>query len=489
VELNGAQTRAEVVIRTRDLQVDDQLRAAAPDGLREILDQWRVNGPIATETTLRSDPEDAETSLAVRTVARLDGVSIRHPLFPIPFEDLRGEITFDESGARATGVEARYGQARVSVDFDTRATDGGEEGTIVLTAVGADMDHSLRDILPERFRTAWDRRAPTGTVDLHLDRLRYTRSDPDGRRVWQVDGHVDMSDVAFRGAAEIDGMSGTLTVSGTLVDRLGGTVLSGDLKASAVDLFGRHLTDIETPWSYTLTAEGMGRFALDSVQGNACGGMLKAELELSFDTRQTAYNLSTTVHDMDIGSLLRSGSSGTAAGEEDVNLRGRVDAHLYLSGELGDPLAKRGGGRVEIYECHMHRLPIMLAILNVINLSPPYEDAFDVAEADFFIVGNQMQLKDIVLEGRVLTLVGSGSMSLPDRGLDLDLVYMSSDGWARVPMLTEFIERASRSWTELHITGPLHRPTVRAQPFRGVSEELKRLFQKKKPKKIQPANP
>jgi hypothetical protein len=78
-------------------------------------------------------------------------------------------------------------------------------------------------------------------------------------------------------------------------------------------------------------------------------------------------------------------------------------------------------------------------------------------------------------------------MSLPDRGLDLNLVYVSPSNWARVPMLTELVDWASRPLTELHITGPLFQPTVRAKPFRSAREEIERLFQKKKPKKIQPA--
>ena len=170
-----------------------------------------------------------------------------------------------------------------------------------------------------------------------------------------------------------------------------------------------------------------------------------------------------------------------------VEARGRADGHLYLSGVVGDPTQKRGGGRFEIVDGHIYRLPLVLAILHVLNLSIPDADVFDDARADFFITGNRVQLEDIVLRDSALALVGTGSLTLPDRGLDLDLVNVGVHRWARVPLLTDFVEGASREFVELHVTGPLSRPTVRARPLRAFGEEFKRLFRKKKPTRTQAA--
>ena len=79
------------------------------------------------------------------------------------------------------------------------------------------------------------------------------------------------------------------------------------------------------------------------------------------------------------------------------------------------------------------------------------------------------------------------SMSLPDRGVDLGLINVSPHQWSRLPMLADFVEGASREIVELRVTGPLSGPTVQVKPFPRITEEFKRLFRKKKPKKIQPA--
>ena len=162
---------------------------------------------------------------------------------------------------------------------------------------------------------------------------------------------------------------------------------------------------------------------------------------------------------------------------------------MYLSGVGGEPLSRRGGGRIEVREGYIYRLPILLAILNVLDMSVPNDEALHELEADFFVLGNRLDFTEIALRGGSLRLVGSGSMSLPDQAVDLRLVNIGTRPWARLPLLADFVEGASREFVELRVTGPASRPTVRAQPLRRLSDELKRLFQKKPPKNIARAGP
>jgi hypothetical protein len=234
---------------------------------------------------------------------------------------------------------------------------------------------------------------------------------------------------------------------------------------------------------------------IDSIQGDVYGGSLSGRVEMHYGDAPARYELKTTVHDMDIQPFIYAARSPQLATEDPVDARGFADVRLYLSGPLNDkpksqpgsPLVEGpshvGGGRVEIREADLYRLPIMLAILNVINLAVPDKNAFHDVSSEFRIRGNRVALTDIVLQGPVLKLVGDGSISLPDRGVDLHLVNVPPL-LARVPGLGGIVEGASRELVELHVTGPLFRPTVRPKPFRATIEELKRLFQKKKPKTI-----
>ncbi len=487
IDLTREPSLVDVIIDCTDLAIDEELRDALPEGLAEVLGDWRIDGPVHTETRMQTDPTSADGRLTTRTLAGLSGASVRHALFPIPFTDVHAEIDLDETQASADGITARYGQAIVSANLDVRTLGDKREGAIEVTALGAVLDDTLRGILPEGFREVWDRDKPHGIINLYFDSLRYEKPGPGAPGTWRVNGRLDLFDVGFGGTTPIDGMSGPMTVSGALVDRLGGMSLGGVLQVSTAKLFGQTVGDIEAPWSFTQVADGEGRFALDSVHGTINDGTMTAQLAITFDAAPTRYELSITVEDMEIATFLSDGVSESAATDEEDKVSGLANAYLYVSGVLSDPLSKRGGGLVEIRDGHFYRLPIILAILHVINLSVPDGDAFDDIEADFYIVGNRVKLKDILLRGSALALFGGGSMSLPDRGLDLKLFYVNPNRWTRVPGVTDFVERAMRPLTELHITGPLHRPTVRPRPFKSVSDELRDLFKRKKPEKIEPA--
>ncbi len=489
VSRDGGRQATAVIIRSRNLQLDEAFCAALPPKARKVVADWKIDGPIATETVVSTTPTSAHADPSVSTVARLQGATVRHRLFPLVFDDVRAQITIDGDGARASNVEARYGTASIRADFDMRGIRGAEEGTIKLSATGVTLDDSLRDLLPEEMTAAWNRLRPTGSVDVYLNSLRCRRSSVEGPLEWLVEGYVEFNDAGIPGLARIERMSGTLVASGSLVDRLGGTSLSGNVTLSTVNVLGQRLNRTESDWSYTRIASGEGMLALDPIQGRIYDGSLTGSLEVAFDTHRADYKLSATIHKMQIEPFINADRTSRPPDSKRVEVRGLADGHLYVSGVIGNRSSRRGGGRFEVIDGHIYRLPIILAILNVLSLSIPDEDAFDDARADFFIVGNRVQIKDITLRGSVLALVGSGLMTLPDRGVDLNLVNVSPHRWARVPVLADFVEAASRELVELHVTGPLSQPTVRARPFPSISEEFKRLFRKRKPKKIQPAAP
>ncbi len=497
---SGSAGGMELSISCKDLQIDADLKAALPAPISEVLATWRVDGPIDSTTVLRGDQIGPTDSLAFETTVRLAGVTVEHSHFPLPFEDVYGEISFDGAGSQARGIAARYGSARIHLDFDTRTKPGGESGTISLTAKGLVLDPAVRDLLPERLRASWDELGPTGVIDLRLMPLRYHPSSRDKSPVWSIDAQLDLHDVALQKLLDIEAMNGTLAGAGSLRDRLGGTSLSGVVNLSTLDLLSRRLSDLEGSWSYLHTAEGAGRFALAPIRGLIYEGQLTAEVELMLtETRRSGsapatYTVSTTVSGMQIDQFVNAGRSPLVDSEEPVQARGLADVHMDVYGTVGSPSSRQGRGRVEVRQGRIYRLPIILAILNFLNLSVPDQgvgpassrsDAFSEAEADFFIIGNQAELKNILLRGSVLALAGHGTMSLPDRGVDLHLAYSNPRGWPAVPVIDDLIKEL----VELHVTGPLSQPTVRLRPLRGLEEEFRRLFQKRKPKRIQAEEP
>jgi len=339
-------------------------------------------------------------------------------------------------------------------------------------------------------RGGWDRVGLRGRADLHLSELHYRKAVGSLNPTWQIAGRIDLHHVSPFADAKLEEASGTLTVSGTLVDRLGGATLGGRLHLATARVHSRTLSNIESDWSLVRSADGAGRLLISETHATMYGGALTGQAEMLLTPDKTDYDLTAMAYGVQIAPWLQAGRTGLlessipSGGEAATQIRGTADAQLYLSGVIGDPLSRRGGGRLEIRDGYIYRVPILLAILNVLNMSVPNDDALQEFEADYFVMGNRLNFEAIALRGGSLNLVGSGSMSLPDQAVDLRLVNAGTRTWARVPLLTDLVEGAAKELVELRVTGPVSRPTVRAQPFRGLTDEFKRLFQKKPAKKI-----
>jgi hypothetical protein len=104
------------------------------------------------------------------------------------------------------------------------------------------------------------------------------------------------------------------------------------------------------------------------------------------------------------------------------------------------------------------------------------DSAFHDLSAEFFLEGPRIRIRDLALQGPSLAMMGSGSLQLPDRSLDLILVSTGPKEWGTVPVLTELLRGASRELMELRVRGPLDAPIIEARPFRSVSEAIETLF-------------
>ncbi len=489
IATGGPTARTSLTIRTRDLRLDEAFRSSLPRQYYDALAGWTIDGPIATETIITTHDEVGGHATKVHTTARLDGVTVSHDRLAQPLADVQAAITIDDAGIRSEQMQATYGPATLGIGIDLRRSDTGEEGTLTLTATGVPLDEASRGLWPKRFSTFWDRLEPAGTMNLHVTELRYARSSADAPLTWWVDGYAELHQVSLGRVADLRRVSGTLRGRGALVDRLGGVSLKGDMSLARADVLGQPLQQTEGTWSFVRTAGGEGMIHLEGLRGYLHAGSLTGGVDITFGPQQTEYDVSVSVQNMQMEPFVNVDRKVREPGSEPIDVRGRADAQLCLSGIAGRPSSARGSGRMEIHEAHVYRLPIMLAILHVLNLSMPDDNAFDDAQVDFLISGRRVHAEAIRLHGSVLALVGSGTMSLPDRGLDLSLVHVSPRSWTRVPLLTDVFEGASRELVELQVTGPLSQPSVRTRPLRGITDEFKSLFQKRKPKKTEPPPP
>ena len=93
------------------------------------------------------------------------------------------------------------------------------------------------------------------------------------------------------------------------------------------------------------------------------------------------------------------------------------------------------------------------------------------------------------VEAKALFVNTVRTMTVSDAAVDWRLVNLGSKSWARIPVLADLMEGASRELVEIQVTGPISSPQVKARTFGAFRDELKRLFQKRKPREMQPTAP
>jgi len=476
-----------IVVSAERLRLDENILAALPPQTRQTIEAWRIDGLLSTETTISRAEGDQADGFRQRHVVRLKGASVTHRAFATPLTDVHAEVTIDEQGVRAQSVKARYGESDVRLDL--HVPNRGEERrdfTASVDVIGLPFDDALLEILPPRARAVLEALAPKGVVDLRIDELNCTKTGAESEAAWSVRGVATLRDLDLNDGVDLKDADLTISFAGELVDSQSRCLLHGTLEGTGAKLLKHHVADLRASWSLAVAADGHARFAIEDLEGTLHEGMLRGDVEVIARDGNIAYHVGTTICDADMATFLdvyQAESNGTGGA---AKVRGRADARLDLTGTIGDTSKRRGAGYVRITDAHMYRLPVLLAILHVINLTIPDDSAFHDVEARFLVTGDKLEFENILLHGRALALVGTGSMHLPSRHLDLYLATVSPHRWAKVPMLTEFLEAASRELIELHVTGPLSRPKVKAGPLRSLKGLIETLFQPKKRATIAP---
>jgi len=421
------------------------------------------------------------------TDVRLKGVTLRHNRFPEPITDVSGRLRIDGTKLTLSDMTATYAGASLAVSGMIRgssaeSTDDATIADLRVAVEGLPLVAAVRDVLPEGWRRAWDDARPAGVVDLDIASLRCTESPDGAHDVWTVDGRAVLHDLSVAGVLDLKEIGGAITVEGLAIDSLGGLILAGDLDMRRGDVLGRRIEDVHGQWSWIRQADGVGRLELSGLVGRMYDGSVMAEhVRVHMTPPKVTYDIQATAHSVELERFVTGEhepiGEGIAPGED----YGWIDAQLSLTGTVGDPFSRRGWGGFDILDAKIYKLPIIWKILTFLNITTPMaNEAFNHATARFKVVGDRMDLEDILLRGPALAFEGRGHMTLPDRHVNIELRPVSDPTAWHIPIISEIIQGAARGIVGLRVTGPLSDPTVYARSLPGVDDTLHDLFVKKK---------
>jgi hypothetical protein len=123
-------------------------------------------------------------------------------------------------------------------------------------------------------------------------------------------------------------------------------------------------------------------------------------------------------------------------------------------------------------------LPVMLALIQVSNFVPPAGDRFDLAELDFYVVGDRLIFEMADLLGDTIWIDGKGRVSLDDMGIDMLFTTQGPmPDLGPIPDLFANLMLGLRDeLVSMQATGTLYNPEFRPKAFAQTRRTLAEIF-------------
>ncbi len=158
------------------------------------------------------------------------------------------------------------------------------------------------------------------------------------------------------------------------------------------------------------------------------------------------------------------------------DLSGSVSGHAEVICRSPNPRDFVGSLDANVTNGTLWEVPMVLALMNVMNLKLPERTLFDSAHIRCKAAGNRLIVDEISMSSDPATIVGNGVIDL---GGTLDLTFYSRPG--RIPVVSIIAGEVGKQILQVHMTGTFAEPKVTLVPSGPVGRVLdwvKRRFEK-----------
>ncbi|MBM3998129.1 MAG: hypothetical protein FJ297_01075 [Planctomycetes bacterium] len=473
-------------LRCADIPLEESLRGALRDDARQFWTRLQPQGTV-DHVEVRLGYDRARRDLDVEVTGQkwpptqnIEGRSItmRPIAFPYKLDNVTGSFHYHDGVVSMRDVRAEHSTVRLRKLAGRCASR--PEGGWNVRFDEFDVEHLILDsdflgAFPRRLGQALGRLHFRGTVNAR-GAMEFSGTSTGGLDAagWNID--VDTEDGQLDCGAVVEHIRGGARLDGRLEE--GWPVCGGEMRIDSLVFRGLHVTRIRGPLRIEPDGITLGAWARAetnrvglprSVTARALDGDLTvdARFSLSGDGR---FDLLTRLADADLGEAAASTAVATAP------VSGKLFADLRLAGQAGIPESWRGAGTARLLDADIYQLPLMVAMLKLLNVRPPDTTAFTQGDTQFRVEGDRVHFDRIGLQGDAISLIGNGRMNHLQRQLDLDFYSVVGREDAQLPLFRPLFKQAARSVLLIKVTGPLNQPNVTPHPFPELNETLQQLF-------------
>ena len=351
-----------------------------------------------------------------------------------------------------------------------------------LNATGLVPDDDLRAAMPDSWHETLSRLSRSGRVSVESSQLDFrgsTQPDVPTTAAWEMNLRLDNCGIAA--GLQLDNVSGLVVARGAwdgfhLVN-------VGDIRLDTVEVLDMKLSRVFGPYRMDDDELLLGSreiFVSDprsvspatQIQAQGYGGslMLNATVGLNEVNR---YRLFSTINN----SLLESYAAAHIPDQR--NLKGIVNAWLYVTGEGEDSSSMEGKGQLLISPAALYELPLMVKLfsaLGQLNFTVPNSTAFDYALMSFEVKDEAFWFDPVDLVGDSMALRGRGSVGF---GGDVWLDFYSRPSQPRgpsIPLLKDVLFASTTRWVGVQVRGTVNRPQTDVRSRIEIDESMRQFL-------------
>jgi hypothetical protein len=418
--------------------------------------------PIASASSQIEIPRPPDTFHAVLHPRQLQ-VRIRTAPYPLTFT--AGTVDVTPGKAILKGMEGGHGNGKLLVS-GVGALGPTSVWDLNLHAQKLLLDPEFRRAMPPTLLGIVDGLKLDGLVGFDFPRFSYRTSTASPDPEIDLSGDVSLAngtmDVGVPLTNVNGGMKFTAATRQGKIDSLTGSLLLDSLTVS-----GRPITDLKFD---LIQSSGRNDIHIDNITGKIANGELAGSVLLTVpDTGASRYTMNLIVRNADVREL---------TDESDPNIRGEVTASLAMEGAWGDARARRGRGDVVIVGKDLYRVPLVLGVLQVTNLSLPIGGPFTHGTARYDIEGMRINFEQMDLRSDTMQVNGSGYLDFGSRQVRMTLTTDSPGGF-KVPFLHDILQGARQELLQINVRGTIQEPKVEPTSMGTFTTTIDQVFRGK----------
>jgi hypothetical protein len=460
-------------IRATNVQLDDELRGALRPTMQQFWGNLKPAGQI--DLTANVVHVTGVTTPDVKVVIQPTeaGVSIDPSFFRYELEDLHGAVTYDQGHVSWDSVRGRHGSTTVLSSATCRFAPSGH-WHIDFSQIEADRLRADRDLmaaLPRDLRKAVSQLAPTGPVNM-TGTLSLDRAGPTAAVTSRWDLRFDVQQTSLNCGVPLHNVRGSARIRGTSDGQQ--VKADGLLSLDSLNLHGFQLTKVRGPLliekDRVLLGAWVGReqqSTPEHLTATLHGGTVLGDGWVTLGDRPR-FALQAALSEGDLARLAKENIRGRR------RLKGKIYATAALEGTGQSIQTLSGSGTIHLRDADVYELPVVVALLKVLNARLPDTSAFTESEMRFRLQGDHLYFDQLDLMGDAVNLYGKGTV---DFQKNLHLVFHTNFRPSRLPLplVRNVLGQASQQILQVHVDGTFDNPQIRNEAFPAMNQALQQI--------------